>query len=188
MPFSVADVRDQRDALKKILGLIEKGSYDPTVRSAALKIASECESRDDLCELQAIYDAVKHGTDKVPSLRHGFKYVADPRAVDFYMGARRILTECMAGACGGDCDDHTVLVGSLCAALGFKVGARAWGPNPNRDVYAHVYCVVAVPKRGPWPKGYSGHGMDTTVKAAYGPGWEPPKKRALTMWLEDEEG
>lgn len=185
MPFSVADVRSQRSALQKILKLIEKGSYDPDVRRVALQIVGDCAGKDDLCELQAIFDAVKHGTDAIPFLKNGFKYVADPRAADFYMGAKRALYECTRGACGGDCDDHTILVGSLCAALGFKVGARAWGPNASRDVFTHVYCVVALPKKGPWPRGYAGHGMDTTVEKS-SVGWEPPKRRAVTAWLEEE--
>jgi hypothetical protein len=185
VPFSVTDVRSQSSALKKILGLIEKGSIDPDVRRVALQITRECPGKDDLCELQAIFDAVKHGTDAVPFLRNGFKYVADPRAADFYMGAKRILSECVQGSCGGDCDDHTILIGSLCAALGFKVGARAWGPDPKREAFTHVYAVVAVPKKGPWPNGYTGHGMDTTVEQSR-VGWEPPKRRAITMWLEEE--
>jgi len=185
VPFSIADVRDQRSALQKILKLIERGSIDPDVRRVAIRIVSDCEGKDDLCEAEAIFEAVKHGTDAVPFLRNGFKYVADPRAADFYTGARRILDELSRGSYAGDCDDHTILVGSLCAALGFKVGARAWGPDRNQDVYTHVYCVIAVPKKGPWPKGYTGHGMDTTVKQSH-VGWEPPRRRALTMWLEEE--
>ena len=187
MPFSVAEVRDQRTALKKILAAIEKGSYDPDVRRVALQIVGDCPARDDLCELEAIYEAVKHGTDRVPFLKRGVKYVADPRAADFFTGAKRLLSECAkTGACAGDCDDHTILVGSLAAALGFKVGARAWGPDRGRDVYVHVYPIVAVPKKGPWPESYTGHGMDTTVKQA-SVGWEPPRRRVLTAWLDDNE-
>lgn len=185
MPVTYADVRDQRAALAKILRFIEKGSTDPDVRRIAIQIVSDCEAKDDLCELQAIFDAVKHGTDRVPFLKNGVKYVADPRAADFYTGAKRLLSECSRGSCAGDCDDHTIIVGSLCAALGFKVGARAWGPDRNKDVYSHVYCVVALPKKGPWPRGYTGHGMDTTVSQS-SVGWEPPRRRALSMWLEEE--
>lgn len=184
--FAVADVNSQRAALKKIVSFVAKGSYDPLVRRAAVQIVSGCDSRDDLCELQAIYDAVKHGTDKVHALRNGIKYVADPRTADFYVGARRMLAECDLGSCAGDCDDHTIIVASLAASLGFKVGARAWGPSATKDLYTHVYAIVKVPKRGPWPEGYTGHGMDTTVAKADGPGWEPPKRRAITAWLEDD--
>lgn len=186
MPFSIEDVgNDQRLALRRILELIEKGSIDPDVRRVALQITRDVDNKDDKGELEAIFDAVKHGTDAVPFLKNGLRYVADPRTADFYTGAKRLLHECTKGACAGDCDDHTILVGSLCAALGFKVGARAWGPNANRDVYSHVYCIVALPKRGPWKPSYTGHGMDTTVEDSY-VGWEPPKRRAISMWLEEE--
>lgn len=185
MPFSITNVATQEAALRKIIHLVEKGSYDPDVRRVALQITEDCRGKDDLCELQAIFDAVKHGTDAVPFLRNGLKYVADPRAADFYTGARRILSECSKGACAGDCDDHTILVGSLLASLGYKVGARAWGPDKSRPIYTHVYCIVAVPKKGPWPRGYTGHGMDTTVSQSK-VGWEPPPRRTFTAWLEEE--
>jgi hypothetical protein len=184
VPFSIADVKDQRAALRKIAKMIEKGSIDPDVRRVALKIVADCEGKDDLCELQAIFDAVKHGTDKVPFLRNGVRYVSDPRAADFYTGANRMLSECAHGACAGDCDDHTILVGALCASLGFKVGARAWGPSPRTDLYQHVYCVVWMPKRGPW-NAKSITGMDTTVKDSF-VGWAPHRGRVLTAVLDGE--
>jgi hypothetical protein len=162
--------------------LIEKGSIDRRRRVA--QIVGDCPSRT-ICEVHAVFD-LKHGTDRVPFLKNGLRYVADPRAADFYTGAKRILSECAhSRACAGDCDDHTILVGSLLAAIGFKVGARAWGPDPRREVFTHVYPIVAIPKRGPWPHGYTGHGLDTTVEKS-DVGWEPPKRRILTMWLEEE--
>lgn len=187
MSFSVADVRSQRTALRRIVEFIQKGSIDPVIRRTAQRIVSDCDARDDLCELQAIYDAVKHGTDKVPALRNGFKYVADPQYADFYVAAKRSLTECLRGACAGDCDDHTILVGALAASIGFSVGARAWGPkSAPRGHYAHVYPIVKIPKRGPWPKTYTGHGMDTTVEDST-IGWEPPSSpNVLTAWIEEE--
>ena len=182
--FTIRDVGSQQAALKKILSLVEKGSTDPVVRRTAIQITSDCNSRDDMCELQAIFNAVKHGTDKIRGLQDGLRYIADPTAVDFYTGARRTLMECQIGSCAGDCDDHTILVGSLLASIGFKVGARAWGPDPARTEFTHVYCIVALPKRGPWPASYTGHGMDTTVEKSV-VGWEPPKRKALSIWLED---
>lgn len=187
MPFSLADVRTQSAALRKIVEMIQAGSIDPVVRRTALRITADCAARDDMCELQAIFDAVKHGTDKVPALRNGFKYVNDPQYADFYVAAKRSLTECARGACGGDCDDHTILVASLAASLGFVVGARAWGPpKAPKGTYAHVYPIVRIPKHGPWPKSYTGHGMDTTVEDST-IGWEPPSSpNVLTAWIEEE--
>jgi hypothetical protein len=182
--FRLESVKDQAGALKRIADLIAKGCVSPTVVRAARAITSECASRDDLCELEAIYDAVKNGTDVVPGMKRGLRYVADPTTADWYQGAAATLKECASGACAGDCDEHTVLVASLAGALGFKVGARAWGSDPNRREYQHVYAVVAYPKKGPWNKDRgSVRGMDTTVEEAH-VGWEPPRGAVLTYWIE----
>lgn len=151
---------------------------------AARSITSDCPPRNDLCEVKAVYEAVKHGTKKVPGLAKGLRYVSDPRTFDYFASAAATLRECEAGSCAGDCDDASILVASLLLALGFTVGLRAWGPNPNQNRYTHVYAVVALPKHGPVPEGYSGHGLDTTVEKAY-PGWEPPSGRILTYWIEE---
>lgn len=184
MPFAIHAVRDQAASLKKIGELIAKGSVDPTVVRAARAIVSDCEARDDRCEVEAVFEAVKNGTDKVPGLQSGIRYVSDPRVMDYFAGAAAILREAKEGAAAGDCDEHTILVASLLGALGYKVGARAWGPNPSKNEFAHVYAVVALPKRGPWPKGYAGHGLDTTVPQSH-VGWQPRKGRVLSVWVEE---
>lgn len=184
MPFRIADVPNQRVALETIAKMIAKGCVDPTIVRAARKITSDCPSRDDLCELEAIYRAVKEGDPRVPVLAKGLRYVADPRSTDWYQGAKRMFEECKAGACAGDCDEHTILVGALCGAIGFRVGARAYGKPRTRN-FQHVYCVAAVPKNGPWPGGYGGHGMDTTVPEAH-VGWEPAEGHNDTRWVVEE--
>jgi transglutaminase-like putative cysteine protease len=182
VPFQILDVAQQRDALKVIAKLIEKGSSAPRIVRAARIITRDCPDRDDLCELETIFRAVKEGHGGVPGLERGYRYIADPRSVDYYQGAERILAEAEGGAAAGDCDEHTILVASLCAAAGFKVGARAYA-KPRERNFSHVYAVAAVPKSGPWPKGYGGHGMDTTVAEAFA-GWQPESGRVLTYWLE----
>jgi hypothetical protein len=182
--FRLEEVSYQKDALKRIAGLVAKGAVEPSIVRAARAITADCDARDDRCELEAIFDAVREGTDAVPGLKRGLRYVADPKVADYYIGAKRILEECRAGACAGDCDEHTVLVASLAAAIGFKVGVRAWGPKPNVNEFTHVYAVVALPKKGPHPENYSGHGMDTTVTAAH-VGWQPPRGRVLTYWISE---
>jgi hypothetical protein len=170
--------------LQRLAELIAKGSRDPSIVRAARAITADCDARDDRCELEAIYDAVKNGTDAVPGMQNGLRYVADPKTTDYYIGAARILQECKAGACAGDCDEATILVASLASAIGFKAGARAYGPNPRVNEFVHVYPVAALPKKAPWPKGYAGHGLDITVPEAY-VGWEPPKGRVLTYWVTE---
>jgi hypothetical protein len=182
--LSLAEVEDQATALRKIRSLIDKGMRSQGIVRAARAITADCDARDDLAELEAIYDAVKNGTDAVPGLKRGLRYVSDPRNVDWYQGADRTLKECAAGSCAGDCDEHTVLVASLAGALGFKVGARAWGPKPGTKEYVHVYAVVCVPKRGPWRSERDNvRGLDTTVDQYVG--WQPPVGEVLTDWGRD---
>jgi hypothetical protein len=183
LPFRTETISSQRTALKRIAELIAKGSIDPAVRRAALAITRDVDARDDLGELEALYTAVKHGTDAVPGLRKGVRYVADPRAADFFTGAGKLLEECRHGACGGDCDDATILIGAMASSLGFKVGARAYARPSDGDGFTHIYAVASIPKRGPWPANYGGHGLDTTVESAR-VGWEPKKGKVLTYWVE----
>lgn len=182
------DLATQEAGLTKLRDLISSGSVDPQIITAARAIAvANCPDRDDECQVQAIFEAVKHGTKAVPWLRRGLRYISDPRPFDTFATCAAIIEMCQKGAYAADCDEHTVLVGSLVAAIGFQVGARAWGPSKSQDgEYTHVYCVVALPRSPPggkWPKSYSGHGMDTTE--AHEVGWEPPGGHVMTAWLSD---
>lgn len=178
------DLIDQRDALGKIAVLIRNGSIDQRIMQAAKAITRGCAARDDLCELESLFDAVRNGSSRVPWLRAGVRYVADSYSFDTFHGVGSLITLCESGACAFDCDDTTILIGSLAAALGFKVGARAWGQSKKQDgEYQHVYAVACVPKAGPWPRNYFGHGLDTTVPEA-AVGWEPEGGHIMTAWIE----
>lgn len=176
------DVSNQTASLKLIAGLITRGASDQLVRETALVLTNDCKGRDEDCELRAIFNAVKSGDPRVPGLSRGLRYVADPRDGDYFSGPRALLEMCRKGACGEDCDGHTALVASLCAAIGYRVGARAWRPAKTKD-FVHVYAVVALPKRGPFTRAA---GLDTTVPDS-DIGWEPPisdPKQILTAWIE----
>jgi len=151
----------------------------PAVVKAARQITADCESRNDMCELEAIYDAVKTGTDAVPGLRRGVRYVSDPRDTDFFTAPATLLELCAEGACQEDCDGHAALIAALCGALGFAVGLRAYGES--KDNYEHVYAVVGLPKHFLVTPSQI-VGMDTTVKSAY-VGWEPPEAAVETAWI-----
>lgn len=183
MPSSVRfrEVGSQEEALEELASLIRSGSVDPRIVQAARAITRDCSSRDDLCELEAIYEAVKEGTSRVSWLKRGMRYVADPHSFDTFSTVNALITDCAAGSCAGDCDDSSILVGSLAAAVGFKVGVRAWGPGRAGD-FQHVYAVALVPKNGPWGKNYYGHGLDTTVPR-FSVGDEPPGGHIVTAWL-----
>jgi len=170
--------KDQQASLKLLAELAQRATVHPLVRNTALKIVRDCESREDMCELQAVFNAVKRGDAGVAPLLNGFKYVADPRYADYFESPVDALENCLRGACGSDCDGHTALIVALCGALGWKCGARAWGRDKNG--YSHVYAVVAFPKRPPFSKVVA---LDTTVPESK-VAWEPPKGEVLTAWLE----
>jgi hypothetical protein len=175
-------------AIRHLARLIREATKDARalarVRATALKIVYECEARNDECELQAIFEAVKHGTPLVKGLSRGLPYRADPKFVDFFVRADRTLDMCESGSCGGDCDDATALVASLARSVGFTVGARAYGRS--RDDYVHVYPVALIPKKAnhPHDPGAQVVGMDTTVESSY-LGWQPPPGVYLDAWIID---
>jgi len=172
-------VGTQKEALAELAELAQKATAHPLVRNTALKIVRGCASRDDECELEAIFNAVKHGDPAVKPLRKGLKYVADPRWTDYFESPVDLLTMCLKDACGSDCDGHTALLVSLAGSLGWRMGLRAWGPKDG-DELIHVYAVAAFPKRPPFQRSI---GLDTTVPE-FKLGSEPPKGNVLTAWLE----
>lgn len=177
MRLSVFGVDTQREALEQLAELAQRSTVHPLVREVAMQLTADCPSRDDACELQTIFDAVKHGDSRVRALKAGVRYVADPRWADHFTAPYRLLKQCARGACAGDCDDHAALIVALAGALGFKVGLRVWGPSDSN--YVHVYAVAGVPKRDPRQV----VGLDTTVDES-DVGWEPPSGSVLTAWLE----
>lgn len=177
MRLSVFGVATQREALEQLAELAQRSTVHPLVRETAIRLTADCDARDDECELQAIFDAVKHGDPRVQGLKAGVRYVADPRWADHFTAPYRLLKQCASGACAGDCDDHAALIVALAGSLGFKVGLRVWGPTPSE--FVHVYAVAGVPKRDPREV----VGLDTTVDAS-SVGWEPPNGSVMTAWLE----
>src|SRR3990167_4718335 len=95
----VLDLGSQREALVKLGELTRRATVDPYLRNTALKIIRDCASRDDSCELDAIYYAVKHGDPEIPALsRGGIKYVADPRYADYFTSPVDTLRNAERGA------------------------------------------------------------------------------------------
>jgi len=174
---TISEVANQKAALQELAKLVEKSTVDPLVRNAAIAITADCDSRDDECEVQAIFNAVKHGDDRVKGLEKGLKYMSDPRWADFFTAPGRTLRQLADGINSGDCDDHSALVTALLGSLGFVVGLRAWGRDKGE--YTHVYGVVGLPKLG-WTELV---GLDTTVDESE-VGWEPPKGHVLTALLD----
>jgi hypothetical protein len=178
------DVGSQENALREMHGVAQRAAIHPDIVTIAKQITQDCEARDDSCELEAIFAAVKEGDPRVAPLRRGVRYVRDPRFADYFTSPVDMLRQCQNGACAGDCDDAAMLIAALAAALGWKAGLRAYGES--KEGFSHVYAVVAFPKL---PVRKNGHlvwervlGLDTTVPRAT-VGWEPPEAFVLTSWL-----
>lgn len=179
MRVSVFEVNGQKKALEELAKLVEKSTVDPIVRNAALQLTNDVPQRDDEGEVEAIFQAVKSGDDRVSGLERGLKYMSDPRWADFFTAPSRTLKQMAAdpGLAAGDCDDHAGLIAALLGSLGFVVGLRAWGRSKGE--FTHVYAVVGLPKLNPTQF----VGLDTTVDESE-VGWEPPKGHVLTAVLD----
>lgn len=184
-------VSDQRQALIQLRDVAQLGVIDPLVRERALLMVDVCQSRDDICDINAVFDAVKYGRPDVPGFERGFKYVADPNWADLFTSPRKIIEMLDRGINGGDCDDHAGLICALLGSIGFKTGLLAYGP-PGSEGYTHVLAVVKLPKRPPsGPDKRAMAGLDTTVRES-SVGWLPPgiagrdgpRANVLVTWLE----
>lgn len=161
-------VADQRAALTTLRDLAQRDVTNELIRTTAVRIITACQSRDDECELNAIFHAVKEGRPDIPGLENGLKYVADPNWADLYTAPHKLLELLISGVNGGDCDDHAALICALGASVGFTMGLLAYGP-PGTEGYTHVLAVAKYPKR----EQSQLVGLDTTVPASH-VGWLPP--------------
>jgi hypothetical protein len=173
------ELANQWQALVRLAEVVRKAVFAPIVRKTALQVVSKCQSRDDDCELYAIFDAVKYGTPFAPPLARGFKYVADTPLSDVFTSPRILLENCLQGACGDDCDGHAAMNAALASVIGFTVGVEAWGPGKPGDPLIHVYGIVKSPKRAPYKEIIV---MDTSV-ATSTLAWRPPGGHTMTAWL-----
>ncbi len=131
IPFSYSGDLDRQQILAD---LVIKGSTSPKIRKLATQIVRHCPSYDELCEIQSIYNFV----------RDNIRYVEDPKWVDSYHSAERILELGSA-----DCDDFVVITGSLLGAIGFPVGAKIVAKKSDMPFH-HIYPIVITPKRCPF--------------------------------------
>lgn len=171
------DAKSQEKALHLLADLAQRATVHPLIRNTTLKVIRNADARDDRAELEAIFQAVKHGDQEVAPLVNGVKYVADPNYADYFESPVDILNNCIKGACGSDCDGQTGLIIAMAGSIGFTTGLRAYGTADGK--YSHVYPVVALPKKKPFRAVV---GLDTTV-AKSRVGWEPPEAHVMTAWL-----
>lgn len=190
MSVRSVNIKTQRDSLMELARITSQDALTELVMVTAKTIAAQsgCRARDGLCELRAIFDAVKDGDSRVKGLEKGLRYQNDPQTMDYFVRPRKMLELCQAGACAEDCDSHAALVAALCISLGFRAGLRAYGPGKSGP-YTHVYAVALLPKFA--TDDVTGqrvqetdtvYGLDTTVSQSR-VGWQPPPGHVMTAWI-----
>jgi hypothetical protein len=134
-----------------MMALIRAGAKDFYVRQKAIDILLEREvkPKDYLGEIKALFEWVQRSV----------RYTKDPFRVEVLHSARRML-ELRAG----DCDDMTILLGSMLEAIGHPIRLVLTGPDPLRPrLFSHVY--LEVYHKGRWVP------LDATMP--YPMGWAP---------------
>jgi transglutaminase-like putative cysteine protease len=132
--------------------LIRSGAKDFYVRQKAIDIFRNggVQPKDRFGEVCALFNWV----------RKNIRYTRDIFRVELLHSARRML-ELRAG----DCDDMTILLGSMLVSTGHPVRLILAGFRKNKPhVYSHIYPQVNV--QGRWIA------IDATVPHPIG--WEPP--------------
>lgn len=135
-----------------IARLIRSGAKDFAVRQHAIQIfrLARVPAKDRLGEVRALFEWVKQNV----------RYTRDIFRVELLHTARRML-ELRAG----DCDDMTILLGSMLLSTGHPVRLALVGFRRNKPhSYSHIYLETHV--RGKWIP------LDATVHRP--PGWAPP--------------
>ena len=132
------------------------GLMDPRMREIGLAVTRACPARNDLCELSAIFEAVKRN----------IRYTGDITGKDTFQTAYRTI---QLG--GGDCDDHAELNAVLAMENGFECKFRI--TSNTGATWDHIYTLAGVPKVAPrrWIA------LDTTLPGAGKFGVEPPRAK-----------
>ena len=144
--------------------LIREGAADFYVRQKAIDILLECgvAPKDYIGEIDALFRWVQ---------RH-VRYTKDPFQVEVLHAPRRML-ELRAG----DCDDMTILLGSLVKSVGHPVRLVLTGPNARRpDLFSHIYLEAQC--QGDWIP------LDATMPFAMG--WSPRAPVRLVLSIEED--
>ena len=162
IPCKIVPAGSIDNRMKMLAGFIRKGALDPKVRRLAVRsVSKKCDggkfctpSRVALDELQTIlgdftdpgselYRGMNEIEGVLAEFKQRYRYVSDALGADQFQSAKRTLFDFH----GGDCDDATIALGSLCRALGYPVKVRVVRTKDAED-WNHVYLMVNPDKRG----------------------------------------
>jgi transglutaminase-like putative cysteine protease len=150
-----------KHTVEHVRELVRAGAKDFYVRQKAIDILMErgVRPKDYYEEIKALFEWVQSNV----------RYTRDPFRVETLHSARRML-ELRAG----DCDDMTILLGSMLESVGHPVRLVLAGPDPRRPrLYSHIYLEAHL--RGRWIP------LDPTMHHPMG--WAPssPRKEVVPL-------
>jgi len=171
-PYAVSTVPDTIESLKATVDLLRKQirrySRKPEIREAAHEITANVPSQDSTAEIAAVHEWI----------RSNISFRADPAGAELIECPLKVIAKVRQGLpVGLDCDDFTLLAGSLLEALGHECRLKMIGTTPGR--YEHVSLVVNDDQAGRWID------FDLAIpNAPLGATYDKPKSR----WIESVDG
>jgi hypothetical protein len=147
---------DIDDRISWICYEINLGKRDPRIRQIAGEILAgsgegkwNVAERDWQGEADAVYWYV----------RNNVRYTRDIQEVELFQKPKRTLETKI-----GDCDDLSILIGSLLQTIGYPVILRVVGLGGN--TYQHIYPMAGIPPHAPT------YYRALDASRGNGPGWE----------------
>lgn len=125
---------------ERIAEMIRAGSRDQKVKltAGALVAAARLENRSVLDKVFQKARQYKYSEDHT-EVANQFPHIDNPRKVEFLRSANFILTEGPRKT-RLDCDDFSILIGSLLGALGYKIRLVIIATDNSRPRrFSHVY-------------------------------------------------
>lgn len=170
-------VNDIRDRVSYIQEQIRKDSLKPEIREKALAVLTrKCSTdsggkvwcvpeKDYDAEIRALFTAVRDANSDL-----ALRYTRDHVEVDQYHSANKLME-----LKGGDCDDGTILLGSMLRAVGYPIRLRVIQDN-NSTTWSHIYLLVGTPPMNAtkWIA------LDWSVPGKP-PGWEAPGAKQVAL-------
>src|SRR5437588_9627181 len=123
-----SDVSVYRTAIR-MAALIKQYAPLPQIRQVAEQIIGHLNAYQSGDEAEAIYNFVQQNV----------RYVRDPLNWEYVKTPELLLREIeQYGQSAGDCDDMSVLGGTLLRSIGFPVAIKVTSYKPDRE-FSHVY-------------------------------------------------
>jgi len=145
----------------KMKSLVDEGKRTKVIIDLAQRIVYQARERDQRAEVNAIFNWVKSNV----------RFVNDPYGVETLRQPWKLVQMPQPS---GDCDDLSVLINTLCAAIGYNTAFKTIKADPRMpNQFSHVYALVEI--NGKW---IAADGSQKQVSL----GWEPPSHNGYEVW------